>query len=239
MTICYPVLAAPGLAYSVQPGLGFCAPGYLQATGSVHTGADFNDVRGGNSDLGAPVYAVADGVVVSAAFYPTWGNIVLLHHPALGVWTQYAHLHDMPVTAGQGVRMGDQIGTIGRGAANRFVAHLHFEVRRVEMRPDNWPSTTMRDPAAAEAWIRARYLDPEAWLREGRALPALAQVEAVRTPVITAPPAAAPALPEWVPVYDPVTRAPVPGLWVSIGRRGNEFRVFRVPPERLKERGLK
>lgn len=39
MTICYPVLAAPGLAYSVQPGLGFCAPAYLRATGSVHTGA--------------------------------------------------------------------------------------------------------------------------------------------------------------------------------------------------------
>lgn len=185
MTVCRPVLDGNGVAYSVQPGTGFCDPGYLAATGSVHTGADWNDTRGGNSDLGAPVFAIADGVVTSAQYHQVWGNIVLIQHASLGIWSQYAHLNEMMVRPGEQVNLGDQIGTIGRGAGNRYIAHLHFEIRHVDLPPGAWPSTSMKNAGQAEAWIRARYFDPVTWLADQSAMRTLAQVQAYRHPIIT------------------------------------------------------
>lgn len=181
MRVCSPVLETDTIKYSVQPGTGFLDPGYFRATkGQQHTGADFNATTGGNTDLGNRVRACADGVVVAAKDYPVWGGIVLIHHPDLGVWTQYGHLINIAVKAGQTVKMGDILGGIGRGAGNRYYAHLHFEVRRSDLPADHWPSSRM-GAAAAAAYIRQHYLDPEAWLKEQHALCTLAGVEAARS----------------------------------------------------------
>ena len=53
---------------------------------------------------------------------------MILRH-ATGLVTVYAHNHRNLVRAGQHVRQGDRIATVGRsGRATGF--HLHFEVRR-------------------------------------------------------------------------------------------------------------
>ncbi|WP_034360564.1 M15 family metallopeptidase, partial [Deinococcus phoenicis] len=69
------------------------------------------------------------------------------------------------------------------------------------------------------------------------------QDAAARVSALPAPPPAppVPALPaNWFQVYDPETRQPTPGLWVSLQRNQatGEVRPFRVPAYKLKERGL-
>jgi len=118
---------------------------------SVHPGIDLNLRTGGDSDLGQPVFAALAGVVTVAGHYRVWGNIVLIAHG--GIWTQYAHLNEIDVKPGERVRQDDIIGTIGKGDGNRFWAHLHYEVRGVNLPADHWPGRD-RDGVAA------CYLDP-------------------------------------------------------------------------------
>ncbi|MFH1086584.1 MAG: M23 family metallopeptidase, partial [Chloroflexota bacterium] len=121
----------PRGGYYVAAGL--AEEGYFDLTGFWHTGEDWNDLRGGDSDLGAPVYAVANGRVETSRFYTgSWGSIVLIEHllpDGRQVWSQYAHLKERLVTKGDVVRRGQQIGTIGKGGADQYSAHLHFEIR--------------------------------------------------------------------------------------------------------------
>lgn len=125
---------------------------------AVHPGLDLSGVAGGDSDLGAPVYAAADGVVVASLYSAeSWGNVVLIRHddiPGHGtLWTQYAHLQARAAPMGLQVPRGFVIGTVGKGADDRFAAHLHFEVRRVDLPSTYWPGNH-RD------LVRAHYLDP-------------------------------------------------------------------------------
>lgn len=101
-----------------------------------HLGEDWNGHGGGNSDLGDPVYAIADGAVYWAKVNGgSWGNIVRLIHN-IGTNDQpkyieslYAHLDEILVTEGQEVIRGQEIGTIG-DANGHYPAHLHLEIRK-------------------------------------------------------------------------------------------------------------
>ena len=77
---------------------------------------------------GTPVHATADGTVVSAASSRTTGNTVRISH-AGGYETVYCHLESMDVRAGQRVRAGAKLGTVGM-SGQAFAPHLHYEVRR-------------------------------------------------------------------------------------------------------------
>lgn len=130
------------------------AQGYYKARGfwpNVHPGEDWNGRRGGNSDLGDPVYSIADGVVViSNDFYKGWGNCVVIRHAYRDssgritmVDSQYAHLNRRHVRAYQVVKRGQQVGTIGT-AHGRYPAHLHFEIRKnlkIGMNRSQFPRT--------------------------------------------------------------------------------------------------
>lgn len=91
-----------------------------------HRGIDFVP---GN---GAPIYAVAAGVVVEhSANHWSFGNSVVLRHHIDGqvVQTRYAHmqLSSSPLQVGDEVAVGDFIGVVGQtGVAT--APHLHLEV---------------------------------------------------------------------------------------------------------------
>lgn len=111
------------------------AKGYFNAQGfgdNTHLGDDWNGLGGGDSDLGDPVYAIADGYVTFAeAHNASWGNVIRIVHylpDSSQVESLYAHCNEILVKEKQWVSVGDQIGTIGN-ANGRYKAHLHLELR--------------------------------------------------------------------------------------------------------------
>jgi len=111
-------------AYNAQP-----------FTENRHLGDDLNGIGGENSDLGDPVFAVADGRVIFAEEAgPGWGNVVIVLHAyeengqRRFVQSFYGHLDTIMVGRKQQVMRGQQIATIGT-AEGRYWAHLHFEMR--------------------------------------------------------------------------------------------------------------
>jgi murein DD-endopeptidase MepM/ murein hydrolase activator NlpD len=74
-----------------------------------------------------PIVAVADGVVVFAEWGGGYGNLVIVEHD--GGWrSYYAHLSEIVVEVGQGVRQGEILG--GAGTTGYSTGpHLHFELR--------------------------------------------------------------------------------------------------------------
>lgn len=115
------------------------AVGYYMSRGfraNYHMGEDWNGEEGGNSDLGAPVYATANGIVVLARdMRMAWGNLVIVRHIFLEdkqmktVDSVYAHLDKITVREGKQVVRGEQVGTIGTNRG-MYTAHLHFEIRK-------------------------------------------------------------------------------------------------------------
>lgn len=117
------------------------ASGYYKARGfwpNGHLGEDWNGRGGGNTDLGDPVYAIGDGVVVySDDFKLGWGNVVIIRHAyrerngrVYFIDSLYGHLDRRQVRLYEKVGRGQTIGTIGRGPRNMYYAHLHFEIRK-------------------------------------------------------------------------------------------------------------
>jgi len=118
------------------------ASGYYKARGlrlrsPQHFGEDWNGRGGGNTDLGDPVYSIADGIVTFAHnVRQGWGNVVLVRYayrdPASGkvkfIDALYGHLDKISVKVGQSLKRGQQVGTIGTNFG-MYPAHLHFEIR--------------------------------------------------------------------------------------------------------------
>lgn len=85
-----------------------------------HSGLDISAERG------SPVYATADGVVVSAERHAGYGNLLTIDH-GLGLRTRYGHLQDFAVKPGEKVTRGQvvaMVGSTGRSTA----PHLHYEI---------------------------------------------------------------------------------------------------------------
>lgn len=132
--------SASGFIYPVPSGYATITTGMYYSNGSYHGAVDFG--TGGIS--GQPVYAVADGVVITAkALTTSYGNYIIIMHRD-GLYTLYAHgqAGSIAVSQGQYVKQGQQIMRVGN-TGNSFGAHLHFEVRtgnglysdRVDPRP--------------------------------------------------------------------------------------------------------
>ena len=85
-----------------------------------HNGLDLT------ADMGTPVYATGDGVVVLAHYNGGYGNVIFLSH-GYGFESRYAHLSKFKITQGQKVRRGDLIGYVGSTGLSTS-PHLHYEV---------------------------------------------------------------------------------------------------------------
>jgi murein DD-endopeptidase MepM/ murein hydrolase activator NlpD len=115
------------------------ADGYYKARGfrpNGHLGEDWNGLRGGNSDLGAPIYTMGHGLVVFARDVRLgWGNVVVIRHvfyengKLVTVDSLYGHLDRILVKENQQVVRGQLIGTMGTNRG-MYPAHLHFEVHK-------------------------------------------------------------------------------------------------------------
>jgi murein DD-endopeptidase MepM/ murein hydrolase activator NlpD len=88
----------------------------------MHQGIDFA------APTGTPIYAAADGVVVSAKRERGYGLIVRIRH-ANGVETRYAHMSRFGrnIAGGRRVRQGAVIGAVGSTGMSTG-PHLHYEV---------------------------------------------------------------------------------------------------------------
>lgn len=91
----------------------------------MHTGVDFK------APEGAPIRAVADGVVTMSQFNGGYGNMVLLDHlddNSKADWsTLYGHASKLAVKVGQVVKQGDIIAYVG-STGKSTGPHLHFEI---------------------------------------------------------------------------------------------------------------
>jgi murein DD-endopeptidase MepM/ murein hydrolase activator NlpD len=102
----------------------------------AHTGQDFA------APVGTPVRALADGVVIFAAYDGAYGNKIAIQHED-GLVTWYAHLSAYEVAEGDKVQGGQLIGRVG-STGNTTGPHLHLEIR-----PHN------ADPVDPLPWLRA------------------------------------------------------------------------------------
>jgi murein DD-endopeptidase MepM/ murein hydrolase activator NlpD len=88
--------------------------------GTMHQGVDIA------APIGTPIYAVADGTVISAGPASGFGMWVRLLHQD-GTITVYGHVNTVNVSVGERVKAGDEIATVGnRGYSTG--PHCHFEV---------------------------------------------------------------------------------------------------------------
>ncbi|MFE3324345.1 peptidoglycan DD-metalloendopeptidase family protein [Streptomyces sp. NPDC059176] len=115
-------ISAAGYTLPVNSPLGtaYKTSGPMWSSG-YHTGVDFV------ASAGTSVKAVGPGSVVSAGWAGAYGNQVVIKHDD-GTYSQYAHLSALSVSAGQGVKGGDQVGLSG-STGNTTGPHLHFEIR--------------------------------------------------------------------------------------------------------------
>lgn len=88
---------------------------------------DLNDP--GSGDLGDPVYAWKAGTVAKVVMLGdrSYGRYIVINHPG-GQSSLYAHLSKAIVKAGQKVRQGQRIGSVGN-LGNSSGPHLHFEIK--------------------------------------------------------------------------------------------------------------
>ncbi|MCW5807124.1 MAG: carboxypeptidase regulatory-like domain-containing protein, partial [Deltaproteobacteria bacterium] len=135
----------------IEPGrFGATRPGWRPAEcGKGHCGIDLGSIRG------QMIHAAADGLVtgVYREIKGEEGRFVVVDHGD-GLRTAYLHMHEVRpgLEAGQRVRAGDPLGTIGTTGFALDVPHLHFAITQ-------------------ESGGRSWFVDPEPMLRHAVVLP--------------------------------------------------------------------
>ncbi|MBR6290691.1 MAG: M23 family metallopeptidase, partial [Clostridia bacterium] len=103
-----------------------CSSGYgwrvLYGVWDFHRGWDIACAKG------TPIHASKGGRVLIATYHYSYGNYVVIDNGD-GVSTVYGHCTKLYVTAGQTVKKGDTIATVGT-TGNSTGFHLHFEFRK-------------------------------------------------------------------------------------------------------------
>ncbi|HMS75296.1 M23 family metallopeptidase [Gordonia sp. (in: high G+C Gram-positive bacteria)] len=113
-------LPNPGKHTAVKPVHGVVTSGYGARWGVVHYGVDIAN------EIGTPIYAVTDGTVLESGPASGFGQWVRVRQDD-GTTGVFGHVDQSFVTAGQRVKAGQQIATVGnRGQSTG--PHLHYEV---------------------------------------------------------------------------------------------------------------
>ncbi len=104
----------------ISSGYGYRLDPMGRRTSKKHNGVDF----AGKPD--SPIFVTADGVVRHAGWVPSFGQAILVDH-GFGYSTLYAHTTGPQVKAGDTVKRGDKIATMGSSGRSTGT-HLHYEV---------------------------------------------------------------------------------------------------------------
>jgi murein DD-endopeptidase MepM/ murein hydrolase activator NlpD len=99
---------------------------------SFHSGLDFC------GQVGSPITATADGVVIFTGMLTVHGNTTIIDH-GWGIYSMYCHQSAINVQVGQTVKTGELIGLVG--ATGRVTGpHLHWEIwaNGIEVDPLDW-----------------------------------------------------------------------------------------------------
>ncbi|HET6348485.1 MAG TPA: peptidoglycan DD-metalloendopeptidase family protein [Candidatus Krumholzibacteria bacterium] len=87
---------------------------------------------------GAPIVAVASGVVEFVDWIDAFGKCVILNHGG-GYYTLYAHVADTNVSQGQKVGRGQAIAEVGdTGSLDGYVCHFEIRKARQALDPSDW-----------------------------------------------------------------------------------------------------
>ena len=104
----------------ISSGFGYRLDPFGHRSTKRHNGVDF----AGKPD--SPIVVTADGVVRHAGWVPSYGQAILVDH-GFGYSTLYAHTTAIQVRAGDVVKRGDKIATMGSSGRSTGT-HLHYEV---------------------------------------------------------------------------------------------------------------
>lgn len=112
----------------------YIAQGFGEQTSyGYHDGVDLNLKTGGDTDLGQPIYAIADGIVTSIHNHistNTFGNHIHIEHT--GAWGKvfchYAHCQSIVVKVGDMVKEGQVVAYVGKSGT--VYAHNHWSIKR-------------------------------------------------------------------------------------------------------------
>jgi murein DD-endopeptidase MepM/ murein hydrolase activator NlpD len=150
-----------------------------------HPGVDLNSTISPAADKGAPVFSIADGIVIFAGAAGSWGTIVVIWHPdALvtlpdgtvqrqHVYARYGHLANLMVQTGVHVQRGQPIGKIGLMAGATAGWHLHFDLsftEKLRQVPSYWTAHRNRPRFEVRREVLANYLDPFVFMRDNHKL---------------------------------------------------------------------
>jgi murein DD-endopeptidase MepM/ murein hydrolase activator NlpD len=102
--------------------------GFGWRTHPVTGGRSFHNAVDYRAAAGAPVYAVADGLVTQSSYDDASGNFVAIMHSDISQ-SYYLHLSQRGVRQGQYVRGGQVIGKVGNTGRSSG-PHLHFGIKQ-------------------------------------------------------------------------------------------------------------
>jgi murein DD-endopeptidase MepM/ murein hydrolase activator NlpD len=111
---------------SIYPVEGWIASDYGHRISPLTNKSEFHSGLDIAAAIGDPIHATADGVVLVAGNDSGLGKYIIIAH-GHGIVTRYAHNTKNLVIAGQKVKQGDLIGTVGR-SGKVTGAHCHYEV---------------------------------------------------------------------------------------------------------------
>lgn len=161
--LAWPALASSNYIYPLPAWQISTTHGEDIGGGLYHMGVD----AGFGLPAGAPVYAVADGIVREAQERSQFGLVVLIEHAADTDQAQvslYGHLDptNVQVTPGQRVLAGDQIGVLGDSSNNGgWTTHLHFGIHKSAYTGDWVYYGHVYDPATAADWYNPEQYIPK------------------------------------------------------------------------------
>lgn len=119
-----------------------------------HTGVD---VEYADVTDNVPVFAIADGMVVTSEYALGYGGVIVIKHEASGrtLFAIYGHLRpESLVKTGRAVTRGEKIGVLGTGYSRETDGerrHLHFGVAN---------SNTILGYVSSKAALLATWIDP-------------------------------------------------------------------------------